>query len=211
MKFTEAMRWRYATKKFDPDQIVDEETVTQLLEATNLTATSYGLQPFKFVVVQNKPLQQRLVASSYGQRQVADASHLIVIAARTDVDAEYISQYIDLVESERGLAPGTMQDYKLTMTATVSGMSCEAMEHWTAKQAYLALGTILAACAMLKIDACPMEGFVSSEYNELLRLSEHNLDAVIVVPIGFRSGDDENQNFKKVRRPLPEMIVRVSD
>lgn len=209
MSFTEAMQWRYATKKFDPNQIVDEATVTQLLEATNLTATSYGLQPFKFVVIRNQPLQDQLVASSYGQRQVADASHVIVIAARTDVDAEYISQYIDLVESERGLAPGTMEDYKLTMTGTVTRMSPETMEQWTAKQAYLALGTILAACAMLKIDACPMEGFVSHEYNQLLGLGELNLNAVIAVPIGFRSSDDENQNAKKVRRPLSEMIVKI--
>jgi nitroreductase/dihydropteridine reductase len=211
MKFTDAMRWRYATKKFDPDKTVDEYMVTQLLEATNLSATSYGLQPFKFVVVKNRQLQDQLVASSYGQRQVADASHVIVIAARTDVDADYIKQYIDLVESERSLEPGTMEDYKSIMTGTVTGMSAEAMQQWTANQAYIALGTILAACAMLKIDACPMEGFVSSEYNGILGLGEQNLDAVIVVPIGYRAEDDINQNIKKVRRPLAEMVVRISD
>ena len=210
MNFTDAMRWRYATKKFDAGKTVDEGTVTQLLEATNLTATSYGLQPFKFVVINNRQLQEQLVTSSYGQRQVADASHVIVIAARTDVDAEYISQYVDLIESERGLAPGTMEEYKSVMTGTVTRMTPEQMQQWTAKQAYIALGTILAACAMLKIDACPMEGFVASEYNEILGLADRNLDAVIVVPIGFRAQDDINQNNKKVRRPLEEMVVRMS-
>lgn len=205
------MRWRYATKKFDPNKIVDEDTVDQILDATNLSATSFGLQPFKFVVIKNQPLQDQLVASSYGQRQVADASHVIVIAARTDVDADYISQFIDLVESERGLPSGTMEDYKSIMTGTLTGMSADAMREWTAKQAYLALGTILAACAMLKIDACPMEGFVSTEYNATLGLAEHNLDAVVVVPIGFRAEDDINQNEKKVRRPLTEMVIRMSD
>ena len=211
MNFTDAMRWRYATKKFDPGKSVDEDTVTDLLDATNLSATSYGLQPFKFVVIKNQQVQDQLVASSYGQRQVADASHVIVIAARTDVDADYISQYIDLVESERGLESGTMEDYKSTMTSVVTGMSDEAMQEWTAKQAYLALGTILAACAMLKIDACPMEGFVSSEYDEILKLSKLNLHAVIVVPIGYRAEDDINQSIKKVRRPLAEMVVRMTD
>lgn len=211
MEFTDAMRWRYATKKFDPDKTVDEAMVTQLLEATNLSATSYGLQPFKFVVVKNKQLQEQLVTSSYGQRQVADASHVIVIAARTDVDAEYIREYLAMVESERGLEPGTMEEYRSIMTGTVTGMTFEEMQQWTAKQAYLALGTILAACAMLKIDACPMEGFVSGEYNEILGLSKQNLDAVIVVPIGFRAQDDINQTNKKVRRPLAEMVVRLSD
>ncbi len=205
------MRWRYATKKFDPGKTVHEDTVTQLLEATNLSATSYGLQPFKFVVIRNQPLQDQLVASSYGQRQVADASHVIVIAARTDVDADYIGQYIDMVESERDLEPGTMEDYKSTMIGVVTRMSPEEMQQWSAKQAYLALGTILAACAMLKIDACPMEGFVSSEYNEALGLAGQNLEAVIVVPIGFRAEDDINQNNKKVRRPLEEMVVRIAD
>lgn len=211
MNFTDAMRWRYATKKFDPDKPVDEDTVTQLLKATNLSATSYGLQPFKFVVVKNRQLQDQLVASSYGQRQVADASHVIVIATRTDVDADYVKQYIDMVESERSLEPGTMDEYKSTMTGRVNGMSAEAMQQWAANQAYIALGTTLAACAMLKIDSCPMEGFVANEYNEILGLREQNLNAVIVVPIGYRAEDDIDQNIKKVRRPLAEMVVRISD
>ena len=205
------MRWRYATKKFDPGKTVDEATLTQILEATNLSATSYGLQPFGFVVIQNQQLQEQLVASSYGQRQVADASHVIVIAARTDVDADYIGQCIELVESERGLKPGTMDDYRSTLTKVIDGMSAETMRQWTANQAYIALGTILAACAVMKIDACPMEGFVPSEYNEILKLGDYGLDAVIVVPIGFRAEDDVNQNNKKVRRPLAEMVVRIAD
>ncbi|MDB4468615.1 nitroreductase family protein, partial [bacterium] len=90
MKFSDAMRWRYATKKFDPQRLLDETVVAELLDITNLTPTSYGLQPFKFVVLKNQEIQDKLIASSYGQRQVADASHVLVIAARTDVDASYI-------------------------------------------------------------------------------------------------------------------------
>jgi len=209
MNFTEALQWRYATKKFDPTRSVEETTVDSLLDAANLSATSYGLQPFKMVVIRNQELQDKLITSSYGQRQVADASHVLVIAARTDVDAEYISKYVDFIESERGLGAGTMDDYKSIMTGAVTGMSADEMEQWTAKQAYIVLGTLLAACATAKIDACPMEGFVAAEYNEILNLGHHKLSAVLVVPIGFRAEDDINQNNKKVRRPLDEMVVRL--
>jgi nitroreductase len=209
MNFSDALRWRYATKKFDPTKTVDEPIVEQLLDAANLSATSYGLQPFKLVLIQNQELQDQLITSSYGQRQVADASHVIVVAARTDVDAEYISQYVDFIESERGLDPGTMDDYKAIMTGAVTGMSADAMSDWTAKQAYIVLGTLMAACATHQIDACPMEGFVAKEYNEILNLDQHNLSAVVVLPIGFRAVDDINQNNKKVRRPLDEMVVKL--
>lgn len=210
MNLTDALRWRYATKKFDPTNSVKEETVHQLLEATNLSATSYGLQPFKFIVIQNQSLQDQLVASSYGQRQVADASHVIVIASRTDINEDYIEEYLNLVETERGLEPGSMDDYKSIMGGTVTGMPPETMRQWTEKQCYIALGTLLAACALAKIDACPMEGFVAEEYNKILGLEKLNLESTLVVPIGFRSEDDETQHNKKVRRPLENMVVRMT-
>jgi nitroreductase/dihydropteridine reductase len=209
MKIIEALQWRYATKKFDPEKVVGDETVTALLEAANLTATSYGLQPFKFVVIQNQKLQDQLITSSYGQRQVADASHVIVIASRTDVDPDYISEYVDLVESERGLGEGSMDQYKEVMTGAITGMSDETRQNWAAKQAYIALGTLLAACAALGVDACPMEGFVPNEYNEILGLSKLKLDATVVVPIGYRADDDQTQEQKKVRRPLSDMVIEL--
>ncbi len=209
MNFTEALRWRYATKKFDPAKVVDEETVNLLLEAANLSATSYGLQPFKFVVIRNQEVQEQLVTSSYGQRQVADASHVIVIAARTDIDADYIGKYVDYIEAERELGAGSLDDYKDIMTGAVTGMPDDTMDQWTAKQAYIVLGTLLAACAVMKVDSCPMEGFVANEYDEILQLGEHELTAVVVIPIGVRADDDVNQNNKKVRRPLDDMVVRM--
>lgn len=211
MNINTSLRWRYATKKFDPTKVVSDQLVDALLEATNLSATSYGLQPFKFVVIRNQELQDRLVASSYGQSQVAQASHVIVIATRTDIDPDYVSQYVDMLESERELGSGALDQQKAGMIGALSGMSDESKQQWAAKQAYLALGTLLAACATLEVDACPMEGFVSGEYNELLELSKLNLNATVVIPIGYRAPDDEAQNYKKVRRPLSEMVVRLSD
>lgn len=209
MQLLDALRWRYATKKFDPEKVVSDQHVETLLEAANLSATSYGLQPFRFVVVRNQALQDQLVASSYGQRQVADASHVIVIASRTDVDADYISRYIDYVESERGMSADALDEYKSVMTGTITKMSAEGRATWAAKQVYLALGTLLAVCGALEIDACPMEGFVPREYNQILGLAEINLDATLVLPIGYRAKDDEAQNLKKIRQPLSDMVVRI--
>ena len=207
MDFLEALEWRYATKKFDASKSVTDERLKKLLKATNLTATSYGLQPFKFVVVQNKELQGKLVASSYGQSQVAEASHLIVIATRTDVDSDYISRYVDFMESERGMGPGDLDGFKKVMNGTIAQMTAEEKLVWAEKQAYIALGTLLAACATLQIDACPMEGFVPSEYDDILKLNEQNLHACVVIPIGYRSTEDKYQHLKKIRQPLDEVIV----
>lgn len=137
MKFSDAMRWRYATKKFDPQRLVDETVVDELLEITNLTPTSYGLQPFKLVVLKNQELQDKLIASSYGQRQVADASHVLIISARTDVDADYIREYVAMVESQRDLAEGTMQDYCQVMIGSMTHMSPESLNHWAANKRIL--------------------------------------------------------------------------
>lgn len=209
MEMIDALKWRYATKKFDSEKVVDDDQVSALLDATNLTATSYGLQPFKFVVVRDQELQEKLVTSSYGQTQVAEASHLIVIAIRTDVDSAYISNYVDFMESERGLDPGALDKFKAVMVGAITGMSDDSRKDWAIKQAYIALGTLLAACAQMKIDACPMEGFVSSEYDEILGLGAMDLSSAVVIPIGFRAEDDKYQHLKKIRRSMSEMVVKV--
>ena len=209
MELLDSLRWRYATKQFDPERKLSEEQVTQLLEAANLTATSYGLQPFKFLVLQDQAKQDQLVASSYGQTQVAQASHVIVIATRTDVDADYVSDYVKLMESKRGIPEGTLDQYKLVMTGAITSMDEQAIEAWATKQAYLALSTLLVACAAAKIDACPMEGFVASEYDELLGLAAMNLHAAVVLPIGYRAAGDKYQSYKKVRRELDDIVVRI--
>ena len=179
MQLLDSLRWRYATKQFDPQRKLSEAQVTQLLEAANLTATSYGLQPFKFLVLQDQAKQDQLVASSYGQTQVAQASHVIVIATRTDVDAAYIGDYVKMMESQRGLPDGALDQYKAMMTGAVTSMDEQAIDIWATKQAYLALGTLLVACAAAKIDACPMEGFVASEYDEIFDLAEMNLHCLL--------------------------------
>ena len=209
MKLIDDLHWRYATKKFNSEKVVPEETVSRLLEATNLAATSYGLQPFKFIVIRDQELQERLVTSSYGQAQVAQASHVIVIATRTDVDASYISSYVDFMESERGLDPGALDKFKMVMTGAIGGMTEAERLNWAEKQAYIALGVLLTACGIEKVDACPMEGFISSEYDDILQLSDQNLCSCVVIPIGYRADDDKYSSLKKIRRPLNEMLIEM--
>ena len=209
MNILESLNWRYATKKFDAERTLSDDQVDQILEAGNLAASSYGLQPYKFLVINNQKLQDQLVPHSYDQQQVADASHVIVIAVRTDVDADYISDFAARMEKERGLDAGAMDEYKGMMLGTIGKMSSEVLYQWSAKQAYIVLGTMLAAAATIEIDACPMEGFVAAEYDQLLDLTSQNLRAVLVMPIGYRAEDDKAQNQKKIRRALDEIVVRV--
>lgn len=209
MQLLDSLRWRYATKQFDTEKELNDQQLDGLLEAANLAATSYGLQPFKFVVINDQEILDRLVASSYGQTQIAEASHVIVIATRTDVDADYISKYVDLMESERGLPGGALDQYKSVMTGSITKMDDDALNIWATKQAYIALGTLLAACADAKIDACPMEGIVASEYDEHLGLAKMNLRTAVAVPVGFRAKEDAHQTYKKVRQPLSEIVVKV--
>lgn len=209
MSLTNALRWRYATKVFDPEKSVAEPIVEAILEAGNLTATSYGLQPYQFVVIRNQDIQEKLVTSSYGQRQVADASHVIVIAVRTNIDENYIREFVGMLENQRDLAPGRLDRYENVMVGAITGMTDEHRLEWAIRQAYIALGTLLAACGSLQIDSCPMEGFVPSEYNDLLGLSEKKLHAAVVLPIGYRAPDDETQHLTKVRKHVDDMTIHI--
>lgn len=209
MNTLESLSWRYATKKFDADRTLTDAQVDQLLEAGNLAASSYGLQPYKLLVIKNQDLQDQLVAHSYNQQQVADASHVIVIAVRTDVDADYIGALSARMEQERGLGAGTLDPYKGMMLGTIGKLSPEDLYQWSAKQAYIVLGTVMAAAAQLEIDTCPMEGFVPAKYDELLDLESKNLRSVLVLPVGYRAQDDAAQHQKKIRLPLDEIVVRV--
>jgi nitroreductase len=205
-----ALNWRYATKKFDPTRMVGAKHLETILRATNLSASSYGLQPFQFVVVEDKALQEKLVPCSYNQPQVAQASHVIVLAVRTNIDEAYIRQYASFTEQVRGLEKGTLDDYAGQMVGAITNMDSQQRINWASKQTYILLGTLLATCATLGIDACPMEGFVADKYDELLGLDEFNLHASLVVPIGYRADDDPNGQFPKVRKPLSEMVVNIS-
>lgn len=207
--FVRALSWRYATKKFDPTKEVTSDDIETILSATNLSASSYGLQPYQFLLIQDKPLQEKLIDASYGQNQVHDASAVMVFVVRTNIDDDYIKQSAKETEEARGLEPGELDGYAKQMIGSIMGMDDDQRKLWATKQAYIAMGTALAACAMLGVDACPMEGFVPAKYDEILDLESKNLHSVLVLPIGYRADDDVNGNYAKVRKSLDDMVVRV--
>ncbi len=173
MTLIEKLQKRYATKKFDSTKKVSEDKIQRILEAANLSASSIGIQPYKFVLVRDEEKRKVLVEHSFAQNQVVDASHLLVIAIRTDIDEKYLENYVDFMEVERGLPKGALDAYK-EMAAGFLKMqdTPEKMNTWTAKQVYLAMGTLLIACAEEGVDSVPMEGFVPPMYDEVLGLKE---------------------------------------
>ncbi len=205
MDIIESLKWRYATKKFDPSKSVSPDDLQTILEVGNLAATSYGLQPFQFVVVSDPAIRQQLVPFSYNQPQPAQASHVIVIAVRTDVDAEFIRESARFTEQVRDLEVGQLDGYAKQMIGAITSMNEQERLLWAQKQSYIVLANLMTACAVLKIDSCPMEGFIPAEYNRILDLDAKNLHASVVLPVGYRAGDDEQQGFAKVRKPLGEM------
>lgn len=205
------LEWRYAVKRFDPDKLLTENKIRKLKYAFNLTATSYGLQPIKMVVVHNKKLQQQLVKHSWDQPQVAQASHVLIFCIETRIDTVYIAQYFDRIKQIRGTSEDILNPYREAMIQDFSSMDRQQIQDWATKQAYLAMGNLLTICAIEKIDSCPMEGFVPEAYDNLLGLKEQGLKTVLVMPVGYRAEDDMFSEFKKVRRDMHESIIEIND
>jgi nitroreductase len=209
MTIHESLHWRYATKQFDATKKVSDEDLNYILEAGRLAATSYGLQPFSIVVVTDIAKKQALVPHAYGQTHVGDNSVLLVLAARTDVDAEFITEYTNRIETVRGLPTGTVDGFKNMMIGDLTNRTAEARMTWAQKQCYIALGTMMVAAAERQIDSCPMEGFSPEGFNGVLGLTEKNLHATVILPIGYRADADATQHYKKVRKDMTDIVVTI--
>jgi nitroreductase/dihydropteridine reductase len=206
----DALEWRYAVKKFNEEALLSEQQLEAVKKAFNLSASSYGLQPYKLVMLQNKALQERLLPHSYNQKQVVQASAVLVFCIRKDIDSSYIDGYFGLIASARGQTPESLDGYKNFMKSTLVGKTPAEMSIWATNQVYLNMGTLLTACAAMEIDSCPMEGFSPAGYNEVLELDKMGLEAVLVMPIGIRASDDSVAILKKVRKPLEEAVITIS-
>lgn len=209
MSLIENLKWRYATKKFDPLKKVSDTDLQTIKEAISLTATSYGLESYKVLVIENEEIRKQLKPASWGQPQVTDASHLLVFCNFTEVTNDHIDALVKLKSDTQGVELEKLSGYGDFMKNTIGNMPAEVVKSWTAKQTYIALGNAMAACAELQIDSCPMEGFEAAKYNEILGLSEKGMNAALVLPIGYRSEEDQTQHAKKVRKPLNEMFEVV--
>ena len=210
MNSIDNLKWRYAVKKFDHHKILSDNQINILKQAFNLTATSYGLQPIKLVVVKNKDIQKELVLHSWNQQQISQASHLLVICVDTKLDETDVEKYFERVKEIRNTPDEIINSFKEYLTTTISGKTTEDLLSWGKNQAYLALGNLLTVCANEKIDSCPMEGFIPEKYDEVLGLKEKNLSSVLVLPVGYRAEDDIMTHQKKVRKNIDEIVIDIS-
>lgn len=207
--FNENANWRYATKKFDATKKIKAEDLEFLKESIQLSASSYGLQPYKVLIIENPEIRAKLQPASWGQTQIVDAAYVIVFANELNVGNDQIDAYVKNIAETRGITIDNIKPYGDFMKSAITNMPEDAKNIWTAKQTYLALGNLLNAAAELKIDVTPMEGFLPEQYNEILGLAEKGLNAALVATIGYRAEDDDNQFNKKVRKSKEDLFINI--
>lgn len=203
----DALEWRYATKKFDDQKKIDSAKIELIKKAFNLTATSYGLQPLKLVIVKDEKLKQQLFEQSYNQIQLKTASHVLVICIENTVDANFIEENFELQKQIRQAKDEVVKPFRDFLIKDFTNRNEQQIKAWGINQAYLAMGNLLTICAAEKIDSCPMEGFKAEAYDDILNLHDKGISSALVLPIGYRAEDDKFAGFKKVRRPLEETII----
>lgn len=207
--FIENQNWRYATKKFNSEKKISNSDLEILKEAIQLSSSSYGLQPYKVLIIENEEIRKQLQPASWGQSQITEASHLFVFASVTNVDAEYITRYAENMAKTRNIPFDSVKGYADFMIGNITTLTPEKQIIWAQKQAYLALGNLLNVAAELKIDVTPMEGFLPEQYNEILGLKEKGLHATLVATIGYRHDEDDTQHYAKVRKPITELFETI--
>ena len=204
-----ALHWRYATKKFDPSKKLSDDQWAKLEAALLLAPSSYGLQPYRFIVITDPALREQLRAAGYGQPQITDASHLVVFAARTDLTDQDVEHYMERISTVRGVERAHLEKYASVIKGDlVSGPRHAVIKEWCARQAYIALGQLIAVAALESIDVGPMEGFSTDKFDEILDLPAQGYRAVVIAAVGHRADDDGAASLPKVRFPAEELIVR---
>lgn len=201
--------WRYATKKFDTTKKVSKEDLETLKEAIRLSASSYGLQPYKVLIIDNPELRAQLQPAAWGQSQIIDASQLIVFANITNFGETEIDAYFQNLIETRRIPMEAVQGYADFMKSKISTLPVDKRNIWTAKQTYLAMGNLLNAAAELNIDVTPMEGFEPEKVNEILGLDKLGLNASLIATVGYRHDEDATQHYVKVRKSTEELFINL--
>jgi nitroreductase len=204
----EQLRWRYAVKGFDKNKKVSEEDWEVLENSLILAPSSYGLQPYKFIVVTDDELREKLRPACYGQSQITDSSHLVILAAKKDLTEQDIEEYVELIQETRGTPREMLEDYIGMMKGTQQSLTENGQATaWSQRQVYIALGFLLETAAILGIDACPMEGFEPAKVDEILDLDGYT--ATVLCTVGYRAEDDWLAELDKVRFPKEKLIERI--
>jgi nitroreductase/dihydropteridine reductase len=205
----EKLNWRYATKKMN-GQKIPQEKLNRILEAIRLSASSFGLQPFSVLVIEDPEVRKQLLPAAYGQPQLTDASQILLFCAWDVITPERIDTYINLIASERGIPVESLKGLNDSIKGVVASRTPDALFHWAAKQTYIALGTGLIAAAEEEIDATPMEGFNPDAFDEILKLKDKGLRSVSMLALGYRDADkDPLAAAKKVRRSSKDFFIHI--
>jgi len=202
-----ALGWRYATKAFDPAKKIDSPTWDALAQSLVLTPSSYGLQPWKFLVVTNAGLKKQLRAASWNQAQVEDCSHHVVFLAKTTITEADLDRFVQATATTRNVPVDSLAGYKGFMVKDlVQGPRSQAIQNWATNQVYIALGQLMASAALLGIDGCPMEGIDPAAYDRILGLEGSGYATRVALPLGYRAAGDKYATLAKVRYPAADVI-----
>ncbi len=207
--YLKGLQWRYATKKFDNTKKLSEEQLNLLLDSIQLTASSYGLQPYEVFIVEDMDVRAKLSEVAWQQPQILDASQVLVFAVNTNVDEKYLADYMQNTADTRGISLEDLSGFSDMIKNTVLTFPEEEKVSWAKRQAYIALGNLLSTAAVHEIDACPMEGFDPAQFDEILDLKSKNLTSAVIATVGFRSEEDQMKDAKKVRKPKNELFTKI--
>lgn len=207
--YIESLNWRYATKKYDASRKISEGDLEKLKQAVQLSVSSMGLQPYKVLVISDPEVRAKLAPAAYNQDGITNASHVFVFAAEQNLDKKHVDAYLDNIVAVRGVSREDLKGFEDMLNGSINGRDNAANNEWAARQAYIALSSLVNAAATLKIDATPMEGFNPEAVNEVLGLTEKGLSVSAIVTVGYRHPEDPFQHMKKVRKPEGELFINI--
>lgn len=205
----EQLRWRYATKKFDPSRRIPTDLWTKLESAMMLSPSSYGLQPWRFVVVTDAEVRRTLRQAAWNQPQITDASHLVVFCVKKNMTAAEADRWVRRIAEVRGQPVETLEGMRQTMAGSLARKEVEEVNAWMSRQVYIALGMFLCTAAVIGIDACPMEGFENDKYDTILGLESQGYGSVVLGAAGYRSVDDAYAAAAKVRYDRSDVFTHI--
>ncbi|HEX8296865.1 MAG TPA: NAD(P)H-dependent oxidoreductase [Chthoniobacteraceae bacterium] len=204
------LQWRYATKSFDPARKIPPADWAALEQALILSPSSYGMQPYRFIVITNPEVKEQLVPFSWNQKQPAECSHYVVFAARTENTEADVDRYLARIAEVRESAVDSLGGFrKMLLSDLVAGPRGKIAHEWATRQAYIALGNFMTAAALVGIDTCPMEGFVPEQYDAALGLPEQGFKSVVACAAGYRLESDKYATLPKVRMPASQLVTHL--
>ncbi|MEY4386318.1 MAG: hypothetical protein RLY20_1601 [Verrucomicrobiota bacterium] len=206
-----ALEWRYATKVFDATRKISSDAWAALERALILSPSSFGLQPYRFLVITNAELRAKLMPATWGQKQVVDCSHYVVFTSRTKLGAEHIDAFIARTAEVRDIPAESLKGYRDMMTGSLitGGTLSKMIPEWAARQSYIALGNLMTSAALLGIDACPIEGFEPDKYDDILGLKGSGFASTVCCALGYRAPVDKYATLRKVRLPEKQLVQHL--